>query len=380
PARAFNDASRPRWTRLLSGFRPSVILLFVTAIGTTFVAYAHEAGLVQTVSTDAISHWFDYSYWLMALIIMLAVIYLSTQRNEDARNALQAKNRILADQKIALEAQQLKLKEYQYHLEDLVAQRTDELLGAKEQAEEASRAKSDFLAKMSHELRTPLNAIIGYGEMVEEELVDAEFDPDVIQDNFRIQVSGKHLLTIIDNILDLTKIEKGQLVPHLDKVEVWPLVEEIILFARPLVVKGGNEIRVVEPTEGDTSRLLAVNADRQMVKQVLLNLISNAAKFTQNGLIELKIAFDERQVFFELTDSGVGIDTEFLPYIFEPFQQGENSMNRKYEGTGLGLTIAHEMVRQMGGDIRAANVKNGGAKFEFELNRHVSSRVTAPQR
>ena len=219
---------------------------------------------------------------------------------------------------------------------------------------------------MSHELRTPLNVIIGYSEMVQEELEIVNFDQEVIDDSTKIQVSGRHLLSIIDNILDLSRVEATRFTPKMEQITLKPLLEEIDALVKPLFKNGRNRFEIIlAPGSQD----ITVMADYQMLKQVLINLISNSAKFTEAGKIELEVSTGADTILFQVKDTGIGIDKGFLPHLFEPFEQEENNLNRKFGGTGLGLTISKEMIELMGGSIIAHNRPEGGACFQIELKK-----------
>jgi signal transduction histidine kinase len=218
-----------------------------------------------------------------------------------------------------------------------------DLLIARDQALDANRAKSTFLANMSHELRTPLNAIIGYSELIEEECGDTGQEA-IIPDLKKIQASGKHLLTLINDILDLSKIEAGKSELLVETVNVASLVEEVIEVVRPLVEKNGNVLSIDCPdTIGSTQ------TDLTKLRQILLNLLSNASKFTENGTIGLSAAHeiieDSTWLVFRISDTGIGMTPEQMAKLFQPFTQADASTTRKYGGTGLGWRSAVSSAR-----------------------------------
>jgi signal transduction histidine kinase/CheY-like chemotaxis protein len=251
-------------------------------------------------------------------------------------------------------------------LEDLVAERTRELEVARDQALEASRAKSQFLANMSHELRTPLNAILGYSEMLEEDARDAERTRDA-DDLKKIQVAGKHLLSLINDILDLSKIEAGQMALYLEDAAIGLLVDEVVQTVRPIVEKNRNRFKVViEPDLGNT------RTDVTKVRQTLFNLLSNAAKFTEGGEIELRVRRDDRMIVFSVRDTGIGMTDTQIGALFQAFRQADAETARKYGGTGLGLAISLRFARMLGGDIVVKSEKGKGSVFTLSLPvRHV---------
>jgi len=233
---------------------------------------------------------------------------------------------------------------------------------ANRQLEEASQHKSSFLANMSHELRTPLNAIIGYSEMLQEEVEDVG-DEAYLPDLQRINGAGKHLLGLINDILDLSKIEAGRMDLFLETFEVRPLVDDVAAIVRPLVEKNGNTLVVTCPDD-----LGEMQADQTKVRQALFNLLSNAAKFTEHGTITLTVQRESDDwLTFAVSDTGIGMTEEQLGRLFEAFSQAEASTRSKYGGTGLGLAISRHFCRLMGGDLTVESVYGHGSTFTVRL-------------
>ncbi|MEM8860433.1 MAG: ATP-binding protein [Chloroflexota bacterium] len=268
---------------------------------------------------------------------------------------------------LALVDKTKRLKTYQEHLKQLVSQKTADLEVALEEAEKANHAKSAFLATMSHELRTPLNAIIGYSEITREDLLDELITEEMPEDVDRIGHSARHLLGLINTVLDISKVEAGEEEIFLERVEIKGLINEVVSLCRPMVDNSGNKLIV----KVSTPESVAVCADHKKLAQVMINVLSNAAKFTQNGTICLMARLNQSADFvsFLVEDSGIGIPAEKLGTIFEPFQQVDNSYNRKYSGTGLGLAISKQYCEMMGGSISAQNNPNGGAVFTINIPR-----------
>ena len=240
-----------------------------------------------------------------------------------------------------------------------------ELELARDSALEATRAKSAFLANMSHELRTPLNAIIGYSEMLREDAVDDGKD-DVAIDLLKIHDSGKHLLSLISDILDLSKIEAGKMEIYLETVDLLPLLEETKTTITPLAKQNNNNF-TCECLLKNTS----IIADKIRLKQSLYNLLSNSCKFTKNGSISLKIYQQKEQelnwIYFSITDTGIGITEKQLGQLFSEFTQADSTTTREFGGTGLGLVISQRFCQLMGGEIEATSIYGEGSTFIVKL-------------
>ena len=231
--------------------------------------------------------------------------------------------------------------------------RGEELVRAKEAAEDANRAKSQFLANMSHELRTPLNAIIGYSEMLQEACQDAGQE-DFVPDLKKVHAAGRHLLGLINDILDLSKIEAGKMTLYLETFDVANLVREVATTIHLLVQKNRNTLDV---QTGET--LGKMHADVTKVRQCLFNLLSNACKFTEGGTIRLRVireAVAGRDVLrYQVSDSGIGMTPEQMAKLFQAFAQADASTTRKYGGTGLGLALTRLFCQKMGGDVTVSS-------------------------
>ncbi len=243
-------------------------------------------------------------------------------------------------------------------------------------AEAANLSKSQFLANMSHELRTPLNAIIGYSEMLQEEAEDSgqeEFIPDLQ----RVHAAGKHLLGLINDVLDLSKIEAGKMELHLETFDIAQLFNDVVNTIQPLMEKKNNTLTIQR-----ADALGEMYADMTKLRQIVLNLLSNAAKFTEHGLISIEacreIKDEEDWIRICVTDDGIGMTLEQQQKLFKPFTQADSSTTRKFGGTGLGLAITKKFVEMMGGNISVVSEFGHGSMFTIQLPTLVSDPIIQP--
>ena len=296
--------------------------------------------------------------------------------NQDLEDKVQERTHKLSRALKTLKHAQKELVQQKNELEVRVQQRTAELAKSMSEAEKANQAKSQFLANMSHELRTPMNAIIGYSEMLIEEAEDVGQD-DFIPDLQKIHGAGKHLLNLINDILDLSKIEAGRMELYLETFGIKNLINETVSTIHPLIEKNNNTL---ECNLADD--LGQMHADLTKVRQSLFNLLSNASKFTNDGTISLNVSFctveGQKMVAFDVSDTGIGMNSSQINKLFQAFTQADASTTRKYGGTGLGLAITKKFCQMMGGDISVESEIGKGSTFTILLPVQVidSSKIT----
>ena len=278
----------------------------------------------------------------------------------------------------AINVRDRELRSQNITLEKRVKERTAELAEARDNAIEASKTKSRFLANMSHELRTPLNAIIGYSELLMEDAID-EKNESIYGDLHKVRNAGIHLLSLINNILDLSKIEAGKMDLYLEEFAITSMIYDVKSVIEPLAKKNNNSFHIICP-----ENIGLMYSDEIKIRQSLLNLISNACKFTKDGEVTLVVGphkLDNKEgISFCVSDQGIGMTQIQVNNLFKEFSQADSSTTRKYGGTGLGLTISRRFCEMMGGDISVESVEGEGSIFTMLLPRIAATDSTASPR
>jgi signal transduction histidine kinase len=301
---------------------------------------------------------------LQARDTVMGVLYVISRTPQQFRDDDQRLLSALGDQAaIAIENARLyeQVRQHTAELENLVAERTRELQEANRQLEAASRHKSEFLANMSHELRTPMNAIIGFTRLVMRRSKDA-LVPRQYENLEKILVSAEHLLSLINHVLDLAKVEAGRTEVYPVEFVLDPMLAECLHTVEPVLKS--EQVRLVHEVAADLPTLYT---DRDKVKQILMNLLSNAVKFTHTGTITVTAYSHNSSIVMAVADTGIGIPEEALARIFEEFRQVDSSTTREYGGTGLGLAISLQFARLMGGDITVQSTVGVGSTFTMTL-------------
>jgi two-component system, sensor histidine kinase and response regulator len=307
--------------------------------------------------------WIEHAAWVIFEDIILVMSCVRGTREL----------RQIADRTAVLEAAHRQQARHAMELTELVSR----LRLSQQQVEAATRAKSEFVANMSHELRTPLNAITLYSELLQEG-AEADGREEDVSDLGKIQSSSKHLLGLINGILDLSKIEAGKMELDLETFDVSSTINELISAIDPVVRQNGNTLVVT-----CADRLGSMHSDLTKTRQILFNLLSNAAKFTTEGKVGLHVARETvggvESIRFDVTDTGIGLTAEQKARLFRPFSQADSSISRKYGGTGLGLALVWRFCRLMGGDVSVESELGRGAAFTVILPATVVDRPEVAQ-
>jgi signal transduction histidine kinase len=253
------------------------------------------------------------------------------------------------------------LQRHNQVLEKRVEERTAELVIARDRAESADRIKSAFLATMSHELRTPLNSIIGFTGILLQGLA-GPLNEEQQKQLTMVKDSSRHLLALINDVLDISKIEAGQLDLSFTAFALKPSIEKMVKLVLPQAQIKGLDLEV--DCDDETTK---VNLDQRRLEQVILNLLNNAVKFTEKGCVRVSCRFEDGNCILSVSDTGIGIQPEELPGLFQPFHQIDTGLSRKHEGTGLGLSICRKLMNMMGGSIMVESLWGQGSTFTMRF-------------
>ena len=337
------------------------------AAATRQMQYSHCVDEQHEITYPGIADHGHYSVPIMSgnLLLGVLVLYLPTGFKRDAikEQFISSVTDILAGF-ISRKQTEAELSEHRIHLEELVSTRTSELVSARNEAERLAKVKSEFLANMSHEIRTPLNAVLGMAKIG---LRNAGNQP--CREHFHhILDSGQHLLGIINDILDLSKLDAGRIKLETHPFQLVPAMEQAI----NLVAGHAREKGLTLSTNLAADLPTWVSGDSLRLRQVLANLLSNAVKFTHQGGVTLTVSREGQTTLFTVTDTGIGINPEQIARLFTPFEQADSSTTRKYGGTGLGLAISHNLATLMGGEITVQSVPDKGSSFTLRLPLPVS--------
>lgn len=375
----------PNQTRSSSVFASNALTVFVPALADNenFGILVLRADLVELQERQKRNLLIFFAAMLiMALTAVLSSSYLQGVISRPVTNLLSLMRRVSRDRDYGVRAEPgsgdyREIGELVHGFNDMLTQIQSrdaklanliiDLRDAKVAAEAANIAKSQFLAVMSHELRTPLNAINGYAELVAEEL-DGSTYQTATRDLTKISTAASHLLSIIEDILDFSKIDGGKLTLRCEDFYLPDAVNEVVTVIQPLVTKNNNEF-VVEIADN----IATIKNDIVRVKQILYNLLSNAAKFTTNGRIVLSVsksestAHEEKNLKISVSDTGPSISPEYIDQLFTPFSQADDTSARRYGGTGLGLSITQRLVTMMGGEISVSSNVGIGSTFRVDI-------------
>jgi signal transduction histidine kinase/CheY-like chemotaxis protein len=334
----------------------------ILATGAYFRTFPFVTALPPDISPSVLGAIIATGSGVGAVLCMFSVWQSNDRLRETVRETQDA-NRSLRESERTLE---LRVDE---RTQDLVESQR-QLALARDEALGANRAKSSFLANMSHELRTPLNAIIGYSELLKEEAEEGGQD-DFVPDLDRILGSGRHLLGLINDVLDLSKVEAGRMEIVAEDFEIEPLLADVAATVQPLVTRRHNDLEI-----GDISGAGTMRSDPTKLRQILLNLLSNAAKFTENGTIRLGVSRGEDEggpwVEFAISDDGIGMTAEQLASVFDAFAQADKTTQRDYGGTGLGLAICRRFCQLLGGEVSVTSEPGTGSQFRVRLPARVA--------
>jgi signal transduction histidine kinase len=308
----------------------------------------------QSIYYKSLKRWiseevrFKFPAWLQILGLVVGVVLITSLVG----------SAILKHQ---VNARTLELRQINQEMEQRIVERTAELAAAMEKAQAADRIKSAFLATMSHELRTPLNSIIGFTGIMLQGLA-GPLNEEQVKQMTMVQGSARHLLALINDVLDISKIEAGQLALSVTSFELRPPIEKMVKLVLPLAEKKGLDLKLELSDDLGTA-----TTDQRRLEQIILNLLNNAIKFTEKGHISISCRIEDNHYILSISDTGIGMRPEEIQNIFQPFHQIDTGLTRKYEGTGLGLSICKKLLEMMGGNIHVESQLGQGSIFTIQF-------------
>jgi len=336
-----------------------IVFLIASIILMSFASYLFQIKYIN-FNFNIENYVYNYTSWIN---LIMGVVYISTMLLFPL--SLQRKYFISTIDELVIAKEKAEKSDELKKAKDELKNRNKELIKAKEKAEESDKLKSAFLANMSHEIRTPLNGILGFADLLKDNDLDNEKKEKFLN---VIDNSGNHLLNIINDIIDLSKIDAGQYTLYNEEIRLNNLFNEIFVFFNSFIEGSKNKDLKINLKKAFSNGSDTIFSDRTRLKQILTNLISNSIKFTSSGFINIEYSVkDNKELLFTVEDSGIGISKDEIDIVFKRFRQADDSETRRYGGTGLGLAISESCVKLLGGKIWVESELGKGSKFSFTI-------------